>query len=141
MKVEIRAGLRIAELRYNRLGEQVGSELFCRLDGRRDIHSQIPSRLEECWLLAADRYSAATSRGAIVPDCLVRSSMRPSRISSRCSSNSWTVRDPTSAWTLSMSFFCTSGVSTGEPRVFHQAVIGPENCWKKCSIPPGPPPR
>ena len=39
-----------------------------------------------------------------------------------------------------MSFFCTSGVSTGEPRVFHQAAIGPVNCWKKCSIPPGPPP-
>src|SRR5262249_13157596 len=28
-----------------------------------------------------------------------------------------------------------------EPSVFHQAVIGPLNCWKKCSMPPGPPPR
>src|SRR5262245_6881732 len=50
------------------------------------------------------------------------------------------VRAPTSSWTQSMSFFCTSGVSIGEPRVLHQAVIGPVNCWKKCSIPPGPPP-
>ena len=24
---------------------------------------------------------------------------------------------------------------------FQDAVIGPANCWKKCSIPPGPPPR
>src|SRR5262249_16260488 len=71
---------------------------------------------------------------------LVRSSMRPSRISSRSPSSSSIERDPTSAWTLSVSFFCTSGVSTGEPRVFHQAVIGPLNCWKKCSMPPGPPP-
>src|SRR5882672_4347776 len=72
---------------------------------------------------------------------LLRSSIRPSRTSSRSASSCSMVRDPTSAWTLSMSFFCTSGVSTGEPRVFHQAVIGPVNCWKKCSMPPGPPPR
>ena len=40
------------------------------------------------------------------------------------------VRDPTSAWTLSTSFFCTSGVSTGEPSVFHQ-FAGPMTAWRK----------
>jgi hypothetical protein len=63
------------------------------------------------------RYSAAACgdlrgaavRGAAVSGRLVRSSRRPRRISSRSTSNSSMVRDPTSAWTLSMSFFCTSG--------------------------------
>jgi len=38
VKVEIRVSLRIAELRYNCLGEQIRSELFFRLNGRCDIH-------------------------------------------------------------------------------------------------------
>ena len=36
---------------------------------------------------------------------------------------------------------CTSGVNSGEPSTFHQAVMGPVNCSKKCSMPPWPPPR
>jgi hypothetical protein len=44
VKVEIRIGHRIGELRYDFIGEQIWLELFCRLDGGRDIHLQTPFR-------------------------------------------------------------------------------------------------
>ncbi|MGY8665625.1 hypothetical protein Q3C01_25135 [Bradyrhizobium sp. UFLA05-109] len=63
MKVEIGAGRRLGELRYNGLGEQIRLELFCRLDGRRDIHLQVPFRLEDVGILFA--VAVALSRSAL----------------------------------------------------------------------------
>src|SRR6202166_2237313 len=116
--------LRVVWLRLERRKneERVG----CVVDRARGAWSQATDFVDFAWVDLAT---------------LLRSSIRPSKTSSRSASSSSMVRDPASAWTLSMSVFCTSGVSPGEPRVFHQAVIGPVNCWKKCSMPPGPPPR
>src|SRR5215204_6211215 len=71
----------------------------------------------------------------------LRSSSKPSRISSRSASSSGTEREPTSACRPSISLRRTSGLNSGDPSTFHQAVMGPVNCSKKCSMPPGPPPK
>src|ERR1700751_5713811 len=126
VQVEIRAVLRVVELGLDCLCEQIRLGTF-RAPGDDVVHLQIPSGGGLTVGGASVRYSAASSRtaAALVP---LRSSMRPSRISSRSASSSATLREPTSAWTLSISVFCTSGVSTGDPSVFHQAVIGSLNC-------------
>src|SRR5262249_12387344 len=51
-------------------------------------------------------FQAAFLADADTLSALARSSRRPSSTSSRSASSSAMVRDPTSAWTLSMSFFC-----------------------------------
>jgi hypothetical protein len=71
---------------------------------------------------------------ASLSERLVRKSTRQRRISSRSASSSWTVRGPTSARTLSMSYFCTSGVSTGEPRDWcYWCCRGTRRCHLNCS--------
>ena len=64
---------------------------------------------------AVVRARAVLTGAAVEVSYLLRSSSRPSRISSRCASSSGIVRAPTSACRPSMSFCRTSGVNSGEP--------------------------